>query len=283
MTKQLPPKQYEIDTASEDAHIIKLKHQVNINFDENYNYYIKNPVKKFLSKAFMLWATPLFKVIHYFMYGVKIKNKHILKSLRKQKCAFITIANHCLLLDSTISIATTFPRTTYMPTVEPTMKIPVARLILRSGNVMPIPMNIKGLVKFKNDCNEILQNQKVLHYFPEGALWPYYGKLREFKSGAFRFAVDAKAPVLPYCFYFRERKGLWKLIGKKPLVTLEVLPPIYPNMNLSKKVAINDLMERCHAAMKEVIDQHIYENPEYFEIEKQLEDSKSKQLANNIA
>lgn len=264
-------KQYQIETASEDSHIIHLKHQVKINFDENYNYYIKNPIKKFLSKVFMTFAVPLFKVIHYLGFGLKIKNKKILKALRKQKTAFITIANHCLILDSTMSVATTFPKTLYMPTVEPTMKIPVARLILRAGNVMPIPFNIRGLVKFKNDCNEILKNGKVLHYFPEGALWPYYGKLREFKPGAFRFAVDANIPVLPYCFYFRERRGLWKLLGKKPLVTLEVIEPIYPDNSLSKKDAINDLMNKSHSAMKQIIDLHPHDNPQYKDIEEQLQ------------
>ena len=103
-----------------------------------------------------------------------------------------------------MAIATAFPRTVYVPTVEPTMKIPFVRHILRAGNVMPISSNLKGLVKFKKDCLEILQNKKVLHYFPEGALWPYYGKLREFKPGAFRFAIDANCPILPYCLYFRE-------------------------------------------------------------------------------
>lgn len=268
-------KQYQIETASEDSHIIHLKHQVKINFDENYNYYIKNPIKKFLSKVFMTFAVPLFKVIHYLGFGLKIKNKKILKALRKQKTAFITIANHCLILDSTMSVATTFPKTLYMPTVEPTMKIPVARLILRAGNVMPIPFNIRGLVKFKNDCNEILKNGKVLHYFPEGALWPYYGKLREFKPGAFRFAVDANIPVLPYCFYFRERRGLWKLLGKKPLVTLEVIEPIYPDNSLSKKDAINDLMNKSHSAMKQIIDLHPYDNPQYKDIEEQLQNKRN--------
>ncbi len=268
-------KQYQIETASEDSHIIHLKHQVKINFDENYNYYIKNPIKKFLSKVFMTFAVPLFKVIHYLGFGLKIKNKKILKALRKQKTAFITIANHCLILDSTMSVATTFPKTLYMPTVEPTMKIPVARLILRAGNVMPIPFNIRGLVKFKNDCNEILKNGKVLHYFPEGALWPYYGKLREFKPGAFRFAVDANVPVLPYCFYFRERRGLWKLLGKKPLVTLEVIKPIYPDNSLSKKDAINDLMNKSHSAMKQIIDLHPYDNPKYKDIEEQLQNKEN--------
>ncbi len=39
----------------------------------------------------MTFAVPLFKVIHYLGFGLKIKNKKILKALRKQKTAFITI------------------------------------------------------------------------------------------------------------------------------------------------------------------------------------------------
>lgn len=262
--------QYKIETAEEDAHIIHLKHQVNVTFDENYDYYLKSKFKKFLSRALVIFAYPIFKVIHYFNCGLKVEGKKILKNLRKKKNAFVTIANHCLILDSTISIITTFPQVTYMPTVEPTMKIPFVRHILRGGNVMPIPMNTKGLVKFKNDCNEILQNGKCLHFFPEGALWPYYGKLREFKTGAFRFAVEANAPILPYCFYFRERKGLWKILRKKPPVTLKILEPIYPNTALAKKAAIKDLMTRSYNAMKSVIDEHPYDNPQYADIEEQL-------------
>jgi len=34
-------KQYQIDGESEDSHIIHLKHQVKVNYDENYDYYMK--------------------------------------------------------------------------------------------------------------------------------------------------------------------------------------------------------------------------------------------------
>ena len=71
-----------------------------------------------------------------------------------------------------------------------------------------------------------------------------------------------------------KRKGLWKILGKKPLVTLEILEPIYPNNEFAKKVAIEDLMNRAHSAMKEVIDKHPYDNPKYYEIEKQLTQAK---------
>lgn len=262
--------QYKIETAQEDAHIIHLKHQVNVTFDGNYNYYLKSKFKKFLSRALVIFAYPIFKVIHFFGLGLKVEGKTNIKNLRKQKKAFVTIANHCLILDSTISIITTYPKVTYLPTVEPTMKIPFVRHILRYGNIMPIPFNAKGLVKFTKDCNEVLQNGKCLHFFPEGALWPYYGKLRKFKTGAFRFAVDGNAPILPYCIYFRERKGLWKILGKKPLVTLQVLEPIYPNTELGKKAAIQDLMDRSYNAMKQVLDEHPYDNPQYKDIEEQL-------------
>lgn len=263
--------QYHLENNTEDAHIIHLKHQVKINFDENYDYYLKSPVKRFFSKIFVYCAIYLFKLIHKIFFGLKVKNKKIVKQLLKQKIAFITIANHCHILDSTMCIATTSPKTVYMPTVEPTMKIPFVRHILRAGNVMPIPFNMKGLLKFKKDCNELLQNNKTLHYFPEGALWPYYGKLREFKPGAFRFAVEANCPIIPYCIYYRQRKGIQKMFGKMPLMTLEILPPIYANTELGKKQSIDDLMNRSHQAMAEIINAHPYDNPKYHNIEQSLQ------------
>lgn len=48
--------QYKIETAQEDAHIIHLKHQVNVTFDGNYNYYLKSKFKKFLSRALLTLA-----------------------------------------------------------------------------------------------------------------------------------------------------------------------------------------------------------------------------------
>ena len=60
------------------------------------------------------------------------------------------------------------------------------------------------------------------------------------------------------------------MLGKKPLVTLEILQPLYPNTNLAKKDAIQELLERSHAAMKEVLDLHPYDNPQYNEIESKL-------------
>lgn len=265
-------KQYHTDGSGEDAHIIHLKHQVDVKFDKDYDYCLKNPVKKFLSKIFVTFAVAVMSVINFFWFDLKVKNKKTLRALRKQKKAFITIANHCLIFDSVFSIVTTYPKTTYLPTVEPTMKMPFVRHILRALNIVPIPFDLKGMLKFRKDCMQVLSEGKVLHYFPEGALWPYYGKLREFKPGAFRFAVEADVPILPYCIYFRKRKGLWRLLGKKPLVTLEILQPIYPNKELAKKQAIEDLQQRSHAAMKVVIDAHSFDNPRYQDIEKALDE-----------
>lgn len=275
-------KQFHFESNNEDEHLIHLKHQVNISFDENYDYYLKNKFKVFLSKIVVSFGVSLFKIINFFHHGLKVKNKKILKEFRKQKKSYISIANHCLILDSTMAVCTNYPRKTYITTVEPTMKIPFVRHILRAVNVMPIPFNMKGLVKFKNDSLEILKNGQTIHYFPEAALWPYYGKLRQFKPGAFRFAIDANVPIIPFCIYFRERKGLWKLLGKKLLVTMQILEPIYPNTELSKKLAINDLMERCHSAMKEVIDRHPYDNPQYAEFEAKMEQANENLADNNL-
>lgn len=240
-----------------DEHVVHLKNQVKKTFDEKYIYLSKTKLRKFCKNIFFRFAMFCLAFPAFFKHNIKIKNRKYIRAIRKQKTGYVSISNHNLVLDCYANCLANLPKITYLPTVEETMKIPAIRHILKALNVIPIPSNPKGLVKFKDSVNSLLQNKKAVHFYPEGSLWPYYKELRPFKPGAFRFAVENNVPVLPYCIYFRERKGLWKLIGKKPLVTLEVLPAIFPDNTLPKKQAINALMQVAYEEMKIVIDSHL--------------------------
>lgn len=250
---------YEIDDSTpkkSDEHVLHLKNQVDKNFDENYKFVEKNPVKKFLKNSFFVFAICIVNVINFFMHGLVIKNRKYIKDLHKQKTGYISVSNHNLVLDCYASIKANLWKLPYLPTVEETLRIPGIRILLTCFKVIPIPTNAKGLMKFHQVVGDELQKGNVIHLYPEGALWPYYKELRPFKPGAFRFAVENNVPIIPFCIYFRPRKGLWKLLGKQPLVTLEILEPIYPDKTLAKKPAINTLMNECHDRMKVVIDEH---------------------------
>ena len=247
-----------------DEHMIHLEHQVEKNFDEHYNYYIKNPIAKFMSLLVWVFAVSVLRMLIKLKHGMKFENLKTIKALKKSGKGWISVSNHNLILDCCAGVRVNLWRKTYIPTVEETMKIPGVRHILKAVNVIPIPTNPKGLVKFKNSINELLSNDKVLHFYPEGALWPYYNKLRPFKPGAFRFARENNVPIVPICIHFRPRKGLWKILGKHPLVTVKVLEPIYPDMDIPNKKSIAKLSAETFSRMNEIIESNYFETADYF-------------------
>ena len=94
------------------------------------------------------------------------------------------------------------------------------------------------------------------HIFPEAAMWPYYNQLRPFKSGAFHFAITNNVPIIPYVLLFRKSKGFGKIVRKRPKITVVICKPIYANQSLDKKDQINDLCEKTHSVMQQVLDQN---------------------------
>ena len=250
------------DTKSDD-HMIHLEHQVDKNFDENYTYYIKSPLARFFARIFLWFAVCVLWTISKCKHGMKFKQNNAFKTLKKSGKGWISVSNHNLILDCYAAEHINLCRKTYIPTVEETMKIPGVRHILRAINVIPIPSNPRGLVKFKDTVNTLVSEGKIIHFYPEGALWPYYNKLRAFKPGAFRFARENNTPIVPFCIYFRPRRGLWKLLGKNPLVTVEVLDPIYPDMTIPKKQAIAKLSDSAFILMNEVIESNYLDTAKY--------------------
>ena len=81
-------------------------------------------------------------------------------------------------------------------------------------------------------------------------MWFYYPDIRPLKPAVFNFAVRHNKPVIPLTFTFRERKGLWKLIGKKPLVDLHIGDPLLPDTSLSIKEATDKMHKEAYHVMQ---------------------------------
>ena len=66
------------------------------------------------------------------------------------------------------------------------------------------------------------------------------------EKAVFKYAVTFDRPILPITLSFRPRKGLWKLIGKSPLVDLNIGDPICHDTTLSKLEAIKELQQNAY-------------------------------------
>ena len=98
--------------------------------------------------------------------------------------------------------------------------------------------------EFFEQINKALLDGKTVHMYPEASLWPYYKKLRPFKKGAFKMAVDTNCPIIPIVYTFEEPTGIFELYKKKKCIHAKVLEPVYPDNSLERLDRICDSEKR---------------------------------------
>ena len=96
--------------------------------------------------------------------------------------------------------------------------------ILWQAGGVPIPETREGVRKFNEAFDEYARRKMWFIIFPEAVRWDMYVPIRPFRRGAFSMAYKYDRPIIPFVYTFRERKGIYRLFGKKdyPCVTLHV-------------------------------------------------------------
>lgn len=214
------------DRIEENEDIIQLWEPLEFKIDEKYKYVSNGIIFSFFSNLIYYGiAFPVLKILTKIIYDLKIEGKENIKNL---KTGAITVSNHVLFLDcAIIGLACGFKKV-YYTTREGSFKIPLVRKLIKLLRALPIPTSITNKKYFMGEVNHMLQEGKLVHFYPEAALWPYHNKIRNFKNGAFTFAVNNNVPIIPMIIKFREPKGIRKKFKKKKDVTLIVLKPIEP-------------------------------------------------------
>lgn len=70
------------------------------------------------------------------------------------------------------------------------------------------------------------------------------------KKAVVKYAVSFDRPILPITFSFRPRRGVWKLLGKSPLVDLHIGDPIFCDRDLPQPAAARKLQEKAYHIMQ---------------------------------
>lgn len=82
------------------------------------------------------------------------------------------------------------------------------------------------------------------------SLWFYYPDIRPLKKAVFQYAVKYQKPLIPITMSFRPRRGIMKLLGRKPLVDLHIGEPLYADTTLSKREAERKLHTETYHIMQ---------------------------------
>ena len=242
-------KKYDYTNLKGDEQVTHNWAPLSFEINNNYDYVLNNPMFKLISNILSLTIFIILYIIDKIFLGFYVINKD---KIVKDK-GFVSISNHIHYLDCTLIGLIYYPNRVHYPTIEENFKIPFVRKLIRLLYAMPIPKDRIKKNRFYLQINKAYKDKFILHMYPEAAMWPYYEKIREFKYGAFKIAVDANVCVQPIKFVFTKSNGLYKIYKKKKRICAVVLDPLYPNMKLEYRDRIKDLRDRTYESMKKEI------------------------------
>ena len=251
------------------------KDETNDDFDEvglsrppvpkGYNYKRTNPINIFFSAIlYHVVAKPIIGV-YCVCKGIRFVGKKNLKKLGG-KGAFI-FSNHVALSDVLKFQAYVFfwRKRVNILGYPDTLSMPIVRNLTRALGYLPLPLSgdLKNMVALVDAFKFYIEKNQFILIFPEAHIWPYYTKVRTFKSGSFNYPAKLEAPVLPIVTTWRKTK-----LCKKPKQTIYILEPIFPDPNKgtaeNKEYLYNktlEAMQKCADSVKQ------YEYIKYIKIE----------------
>lgn len=235
----------------EDKNILHIQNPLEISIDEDYVYVPTNFIYKFFSNLLYYGiAYPILKVLLKIVYDFKVEGKEHIKEIQN---GIITVSNHVLVLDCAM-IGVAFGRKkVHFTTQEENFQIPFIRKLIKLLNAIPIPKGIHNRKKFVEEISHLLQNKKIVQFYPEAYLKPYCSEIREFKNGCFDIAIKNNTPILPMRFIFRQPKGIRKYLKRKKDVTLIIGTCIKPEKGENKKESVENLKEKVHREMEKMV------------------------------
>ena len=234
-----------------------------INIDEAYKYISHNPIYKFWS-----WFTYRFLAIPYAFFvfrlikNIKFYNTKVLKQYKKS--GYFIYANHTnQFADGFCPALICFPQKPYLIVNSSNVAIPFARRLTKMWGAIPLPDNIKSTKNFYNAIEHVLNKKNPIVIYPEAHLWPYYTKIRNFSSSAFRYPVKYNKPVFTFTTTYKLKK-----YGRKPKVEIYVDGPFFHDKNLNEKDSQQKLRDQVYIKLCERANLNNYEYVNYIKREK---------------
>jgi 1-acyl-sn-glycerol-3-phosphate acyltransferase len=184
-----------------------------------------------LSRVFYLAAIPVFFMWVCVLNGARIEGLQNLKGLN----GAVTVCNHVQRQDSWLVASAFYPRKLMFPILPEKVGTLFPGVFYSLLGCISIPRAFGEANRFFRNLEMSLNEGRVVHFFPEGAINYYSKEIHEFKRGAFYLAAKAHVPIMPMSISFHEPKGLYILLRKKPVMRLVIGGPIVPSSSDAKE------------------------------------------------
>ncbi|MGI6167888.1 MAG: lysophospholipid acyltransferase family protein [Eubacteriales bacterium] len=214
---------------------------------DNFVFIRKNPIwRVFCVLICRVIATPVALVTCRLVYGVRIYNRKVLRKLRG---GYFLYGNHTLSVhDAFAPTMLAFPKRCYVITSPEAVSIPGLRNLVVMLGAIPVPDTPRAVRNFVNAIGKHIKNRHVVAIYPEAHIWPYYTGVRNFSDDSFIYPVKFGVPAVAFAVKYRERRFLK---NRRPLVTIHVSQPFWPNPDLPARQARRKLRDEVYKFMRE--------------------------------
>lgn len=240
-------------------------HPKEVKLDKDYKLYrygfffrLWNKIVIFLTQLVLLFPKLL-------VWGYRVKGR---KNLKKQK-GCVLLCNHTHQLDALMILTTLMHKRIYVTMLQSNLGFGIVSRYFRAGGAVPIPEEKNLLKRFNKETVETLNKGYNILIYPEAALMPYCDHIRNFKSGAFHFAVTANATILPTVMTYHKPRGFYKLTRrKKPCIHYNILKPYTIKDMGNKRLTLDTAAKELNEIMSDYFNSH---SDYFYPIEKRSE------------
>ena len=219
----------------------------------NYVFYPRKWYRRlfnFIIIAFTAFITFFLKRV---LWGYKVTGK---KNFKKHPKGNVLVSNHVLQQDC-FCIATLFwTKRLYITMLQSNLGFGIVSKYMRLGGGVPIPTNPKMFVRFCKETKNVIARGGNILVYPEAKLVPYCSHIRPFMPGAFHFAYQSNATIIPICITFHKPRGLYRLYKKKPCIHLNILEPYKITKLDNRQEGIKKIENDIHEIMTKYFNEN---------------------------
>ena len=133
-------------------------------------------------------------------------------------------------------------------------------LLMRHCNTLPLSSRLATMKKFMEAVKTLLQRGETILIYPEQSMWWNYRKPKPMQDGAFSLAVRNRVPVVPIFITMEDSDIIDRDGFFVQEYTIHILPPIYPDAELSFAEAKEKMRKENYEAWVKVYEQ-FYQKP----------------------
>lgn len=226
-----------------------------IKIDKNYKYEHKSfwNLCSYLLQNFV--SMPIKVLYAKIKFKHKIIGKEKFKNSKKQ--GYFIYVNHTQeFVDTFLPSLANYPKRNFFIVNPENISMKGLKHLVELLGAVPVPGNIDATKTFKNIIEKHIKKNHSITIYPEAHIWPYYTKIRPFKSVSFKYPVELNAPIYTIT-------NTYRLQNKKVQIVSYIDGPFFAKENIHPKQAQNQLRDIAYNTMYERSKNSSYEHIKY--------------------